>query len=74
MCVLCGNVRLRIVCICTATSFESNKILTFHVLMCQEIAQGYYYRKAATPRCLIKIDLRKAYESLQGDLIEEILH
>jgi len=42
--------------------------------MCQEIAQGYYYRKAATPRCLIKIDLRKAYESLQGDLIEEILH
>lgn len=38
-----------------------------------EIAEGYY-SKSASPRCLMKIDLKREYESLQWDFIVLLLY
>ena len=53
-------------------TFVSGRQLIFNVLMCQEVARGYN-RKHVSPRCMMKIDLRKAYDSVYWEFVEELL-
>lgn len=46
--------------------------LLFNVLMCQELARGYA-RKNISSRCVMKIDLKKAYDSVFWEFVEELL-
>ncbi|XP_074300967.1 uncharacterized protein LOC141632307 [Silene latifolia] len=41
--------------------------------MSQSLVKGYG-RKYLTPRCLVKVDIRKAFDSLQWDFIQQMLH
>ncbi|XP_074305322.1 uncharacterized protein LOC141640417 [Silene latifolia] len=43
-----------------------------NVLICQDIVR-LYNRQAASPRCLVKIDLKKAYDSVEWEFLEQIL-
>ncbi|XP_074303192.1 uncharacterized protein LOC141637602 [Silene latifolia] len=43
-----------------------------NVLICQDIVR-LYKRKAASSRCLIKIDLRKAYDTVEWDFLSQML-
>jgi len=53
-------------------AFVSGRELIFNVLMCQEVARGYN-RKHVSLRCMTKIDLRKAYDSVYWEFVEELL-
>ncbi|KAH0738106.1 hypothetical protein KY290_036811 [Solanum tuberosum] len=43
-----------------------------NVLICHDILR-HYNRKNVSPRCLMKIDLRKSYDMVSWDFLEEVL-
>ncbi|VFQ59176.1 unnamed protein product [Cuscuta campestris] len=53
-------------------AFIEGRELVHNILLCHEIAKGYK-RKGASPRCLMKIDLRKAYDSISWKAIKGIM-
>ncbi|XP_074293063.1 uncharacterized protein LOC141619968 [Silene latifolia] len=54
-------------------AFIKGKSIIENVLICQDIVH-LYARKAVTPRCLFKIDLQKAYDTIEWDFVEQMLH
>ena len=53
-------------------AFVRGRELLYNVLLCQEIARGYT-RKHISPRCMMKVDLKKSYDSVHWDAVKEIL-
>ncbi|XP_062100131.1 uncharacterized protein LOC133806013 [Humulus lupulus] len=53
-------------------AFIKNRLLAHNILILQDLLHGYT-RKNVSPRCLIKIDLSKAYDSLDWIFLEDIL-
>ena len=53
-------------------AFVKGREIIFNVLICQDLARGYQ-RKHISPRCLLKIDLQKAFESIHWDFIWDML-
>ncbi|XP_059309987.1 uncharacterized protein LOC132061139 [Lycium ferocissimum] len=56
----------------TQSSFVSGITLVHNVLICHDLMR--HYNRKTTPRCLVKIDLRKAYDMMKWEFIEEMLH
>ncbi|XP_074283121.1 uncharacterized protein LOC141607666 [Silene latifolia] len=54
-------------------AFVKGRSIIENVLICQDIVH-LYARKAVTPRCLFKIDLQKAYDTIEWEFIEQMLH
>ncbi|XP_062089596.1 uncharacterized protein LOC133796130 [Humulus lupulus] len=54
-------------------AFIQNRQLAHNILILQEILHGYS-RKNISPRCVIKIDLSKAYDSVDWTFMEDILN
>ncbi|XP_062113464.1 uncharacterized protein LOC133824560 [Humulus lupulus] len=53
-------------------AFIKNRQLAHNILILQDLLHGYT-RKNISPRCLIKIDLSKAYDSIDWAFLEEIM-
>ena len=53
-------------------AFIDGRKLLFNVLLCQEITTGYN-RRQITSRCMMKIDLKNAYDLVHWDFVREIL-
>jgi len=53
-------------------AFVPGRELIYNLLMCQEMAKGYS-RKHVSPRCMMKIDLKKAYDSIYWEFMEELM-
>ncbi|XP_062099846.1 uncharacterized protein LOC133805699 [Humulus lupulus] len=53
-------------------AFVKNKLLAHNILILQDIIKGYK-RKNISPRCVLKIDLSKAYDMLDWNFLEDIL-
>ncbi|XP_074300468.1 uncharacterized protein LOC141631739 [Silene latifolia] len=53
-------------------AFIKGRNIVDNVLICQDLVR-LYNRQAASPRCLIKIDLRKAYDTVEWDFVEQML-
>jgi len=53
-------------------TFIKRRELLFNVLVCQEITKGYN-RQAISPKCMMKIDLKKAYDSIHWDFMVELM-
>ncbi|XP_074315380.1 uncharacterized protein LOC141651573 [Silene latifolia] len=53
--------------------FIKGKNIVENVLICQDLVR-MYNRKVASPGCLIKIDLKKAYDSIEWSFLLQILH
>ncbi|XP_074318577.1 uncharacterized protein LOC141655393 [Silene latifolia] len=58
---------------CSQGSFVKGRNIVDNVLICQDLVR-LYNRKTASPRCLIKIDLRKAYDTVEWEFIHQILN
>ncbi|XP_074302895.1 uncharacterized protein LOC141637230 [Silene latifolia] len=54
-------------------AFIKGRSIIENVLICQDIVQ-LYKRKAVSPRCLFKIDLQKAYDTVEWEFLEQLLH
>ncbi|XP_074306260.1 uncharacterized protein LOC141641499 [Silene latifolia] len=52
--------------------FVKGRSIVDNVLICQDLVR-LYNRKATSPRCLIKIDLRKAYDSVEWNFLDQML-
>lgn len=53
--------------------FIPGRSIPDNILLASELIKGYS-RKHISPRCTIKIDLRKAYDSLQWSFLKTMLH
>ncbi|XP_062100714.1 uncharacterized protein LOC133806637 [Humulus lupulus] len=53
-------------------AFIKDRSLAHNVLILQDLLKGYN-RKYSSPRCLLKIDLSKAYDSIDWDFLENLL-
>ena len=53
-------------------AFVKGRELLYNVLICQDIARGYN-RKGISPRCILKIDLQKAFDSVNWGFIQDML-
>ena len=54
-------------------AFVKGRELLFNILMCQDIVRGYP-KKGISPRCIMKIDLKKAFDSVHWGCLEDWLH
>ena len=54
------------------SAFISRRCIEDNVLLAQEMVRGYA-RSTLSPRCAIKVDLQKAFDSLSWDFILEVL-
>ena len=52
------------------SAFVAGRSIVQNVLICQDLVR-LYNRKNTTRSCLIKIDLRKAYDSVEWGFVEE---
>jgi len=53
-------------------AFIRGRELLFNVLLCEELARGYA-RAHISPRCMMKIDLEMAYDSIHWDFLRELM-
>ena len=54
------------------SAFVANRRIMHNILICQDMLK-HYKRKSQPPRCTLKIDLRKAYDSLSWEFIGDLL-
>ncbi|XP_059291954.1 uncharacterized protein LOC132045381 [Lycium ferocissimum] len=55
------------------SAFVTGRTIVQNVLICRDLVR-LYSRKNTTSSCLIKIDLRKAYDSVEWGFVEEMLY
>ena len=72
--ILCNRLKKVLPCITNPSqgAFAQGKELLYNVLLCQELVRGYN-RQHISPRCIIKIDLKKAYDLVYWEFLEEML-
>ncbi|XP_060181944.1 uncharacterized protein LOC132611538 [Lycium barbarum] len=55
------------------SAFIEGRSILDNVVVAHEIVKSYSY-KNVSPRCLIKIDIRKAYDSVEWSFLQMVLH
>ncbi|XP_074300984.1 uncharacterized protein LOC141632329 [Silene latifolia] len=56
----------------TQSAFIKGRDIVDNILICHDLVR-LYKRKACSPRCIMKVDLKKAYESIEFRFIEQML-
>lgn len=56
----------------TQTAFVPGRLINDIIILSHELVKGYG-RKGISPRCLLKIDMQKAYDSIEWGFLEKVL-
>ncbi|XP_058726138.1 uncharacterized protein LOC131597458 [Vicia villosa] len=67
-----GKVLPDIISLCQAAFVPGQKI-HHHILLAFELMKGYE-RKGGTPRCMLQLDLQKAYDMVDWRALEEVMY
>ena len=54
------------------SAFVAGRRISDNILLCQELMRNYH-RSGGAPRCALKIDLMKAYDTVRWDFMVEVL-
>ena len=54
------------------TGFIKGRSITDNILLAQELLRNYH-RKELSPRCAIKVDFRKAFDTIRWDFLLDLL-
>ncbi|XP_074297220.1 uncharacterized protein LOC141627923 [Silene latifolia] len=54
------------------SAFVQGRYILENVMICQDIIK-FYNRQSVSPRCLFKIDLQKAYDSVEWQFVDQML-
>ncbi|XP_019237159.1 PREDICTED: uncharacterized protein LOC109217376 [Nicotiana attenuata] len=54
------------------TVFVPGRVITDNIIMSHELIKGYG-RKNTSPRCMLKIDMQKAYDSVEWVYVEQVM-
>ncbi|KAK6786473.1 hypothetical protein RDI58_014998 [Solanum bulbocastanum] len=54
-------------------AFVSGRAINNNIIMSHELVKGYN-RKGISNRCMIKVDMKKAYDSLEWRFLEKVLY
>ncbi|CAH9094512.1 unnamed protein product [Cuscuta epithymum] len=54
-------------------AFVEGRLMFDNIFLAQELVRGYT-RKRISPRCMIKVDLRKAYDTISWKFLEAVLN
>lgn len=53
-------------------AFIQGRFTAHNIIICQDIVR-HFGRKQVKPSCIIKMDLKKAYDSIDGIFLEDLL-
>lgn len=53
-------------------AFFKDRSFMENILICQDITRNYH-REGGSPRCMMKLDIRKAYDSLEWKVFLQVL-
>jgi len=53
-------------------AFVKGREILYNILICQDLALGYQ-RQHISPRCMLKIDLQKAFDSMHWGFLQDLL-
>ncbi|XP_074314480.1 uncharacterized protein LOC141649696 [Silene latifolia] len=63
---------LRSIVSVTQSAFIKGRDIVYNILICHDLVR-LYNRKACSPRCIMKVDLKKAYDSIEWQFIKQML-
>lgn len=55
------------------SAFLEERLMTDHILLAQQLIRKYG-RKTCTPRCMMMVDIRKAFDTVSWSFILDLLH
>ena len=53
-------------------AFVAGRLISHNILLCHDFVK-HYSKKNCYPSCIIKVDLRKAYDTMEWDFIHDML-
>lgn len=54
------------------SAFVANRVIVHNIFICQDMMKNYH-RKSLPARCTVKVNLKKAYDSLNWEFIRELM-
>ncbi|XP_059295399.1 uncharacterized protein LOC132048723 [Lycium ferocissimum] len=57
---------------CSQSAFVPGRVITDNILLSHELVKGYR-RRGLSPRCMLKIDMQKTYDSVEWSFLEQVL-
>lgn len=56
------------------SAFVKGRSITDNFLLAQELIRGYGKKSNPMPKCMLKVDIQKAYDTVSWDFLKDVLY